>query len=163
MFKYSLANIWFKLRSVSPALTVGKKEANTMHANLSHGEVSDSWKTEWMKLWRLEAKWQWTAACCWGSQIPYSTVAPWLMSVVSVPLDTRLLLCGLIQPHAIKQKSHCMQGWGEPRVSSILPSRLSSPPRLSGVHALLSSHRGTQHTHHREPQGLRCLEVNRIA
>lgn len=113
-----------------------------------------------------KVKCQWTAACCWGSQIQCSTVAPWLMSVVSAPLDTRLLLCGLIQPHAIKQKSHCMQGrsggMAQLRVSSILPSRLSSPPRLSGVHALLSRHTGMQHTHHREPRGLRCLEVNRI-
>lgn len=109
--------------------------------------------------WRRSGSEQLHAA---EAQIPYSTVATWLMSVVSVPLDTRLLLCGFIQPHAIKQKSHCMQGWGEPRASSILPSRLSSPPRLSGVHALLSTHRGTQHTHHREPQGLKCLEVNRI-
>lgn len=88
------------------------------------------------------------------------------MSVVSAPLDTRLLLCGLIQPHAIKQQSYCMQGQGgvmaQLRVSSILPSHLSSPPRLSAAHALLSRHTGTQYTHHREPRGLRCLEVNRI-
>lgn len=102
------------------------------------------------------------------TQIQCSTAAPWLMSVVSAPLDTRLLLCSLIQPHAIKQKSHCMQGQiGEGggaqfRVSSILPSRLSSPLRLSKVHALLSRHIGTQHTHHTGSQGLRCSEVNRI-
>lgn len=127
-------------------------------------------KSEWMELRKLEVRWQWTAACRRGSQIHCSTVAPWLMSVVCGPLDTRLLLCCLIQPHAIKQKSHCTQGWSrrggggtpQPRVSSILPSRLSSPPRLSGVHALLSRHTGTQHTHHSEPRGLRCLEVNRI-
>lgn len=95
---------------------------------------------EWMKLWRLEVKWQWAAAYCWGSQIQCSTVAPWLMSVVSAPLDTRLLLCSLIQPHAIKQKSHCMQGWSEgtaqPRESPLFSRLLSHllPGSLECMH-----------------------------
>lgn len=54
------------------------------------------------------------------------------------------------------------EGGFQLRLSSVLPSRLSSPPRPFGVHALLSRHTGTQHTHHRRPRGLRCLEVNRI-
>lgn len=56
------------------------------------------------------------------------------MFVVSAPLDTRLLLCGLMQPHAIKQKSHGVQRRG----------------RGGG---LLSRHTGRQHRHLTGPGG----------
>lgn len=108
-----------------------------------------------------------TAVCCRGSRIQCCTVAPWLMSVVSAPLDTRLLLCGLIQPHAIKQKSHRMQGQsGEGRLG--LESPLFSPlvsHLLPGSVECTHCWAGTQarNTHITEsPRGLRCLEVNRI-
>lgn len=107
-------------------------------------------KSEWMELRKLEVRWQWTAACRRGSQIHCSTVAPWLMSVVCGPLDTRLLLCCLIQPHAIKQKSHCTQGWSRrgggghlspesplfsPLVSHLLPGSLECMHCWAGTQA----------------------------
>lgn len=60
------------------------------------------------------------------------------MFVVSAPLDTRLLLCGLIQPHAIKQKSHGMQ-----RCGGALPS---------GLRIAEQAHRKAAQTPHR-PRG----------
>lgn len=96
-----------------------------------HTNIKGCWKL--LKMWLK--KLHWTAA---RTHIQCNTAASWLMSVVSAPLDTRLLLCGLMQPHAIKQKSYCMQGWNEEtaqhRVSRFLLSRLSSPPRLSLTH-----------------------------
>lgn len=81
------------------------------------------------------------------------------MSVVCAPLDTRLLLYSLIQPHAIKQESLCSQGQSQSSSQPLLSSPVLS---LISSQAVYRAH-GAEQTHTlRWPPGLRCLEVNRI-